>query len=124
MTIKQTWAKSIEGGYRPLPQVKNYITKKYGPNMLDLLNPGFWQSLGKALEWKRKFAMSSYGTTGELGIEHDGYEYDGVSGNDHSRDEIITEWQYRWHSLIDHLADGGTIESYFDSITIGHEENI
>lgn len=52
-----------------------------------VLDPKFWEALGKSLKWERA-------------------EYEG---------EIYMEgWLCFWHYFIDHLAEGKTIESYFE----------
>lgn len=32
------------------------------------------------------------------------------------KSKIKDYWKFNWHSLIDHLADGGSIESYFEKL--------
>ncbi|HVB33734.1 MAG TPA: hypothetical protein VNJ52_05090 [Patescibacteria group bacterium] len=51
------------------------------------LDPSFWQSLGKALGW------------GENDTAH------------------RNEWISRWHDFIDHLAEGKSAESFFETLT-------
>lgn len=53
-----------------------------------VLDPLFWQSLGKGLGWK------------PLGADGD--------GNDN--------WLYYWHRFIDHLASGKDIDSFFTNL--------
>ena len=67
-----------------------------------LLDPKFWQSLGKALGWKN---------VKECPICMSVDCFSGV----HKEDDL-EGWYYHWHSFIDHLADGGTIESYFEKL--------
>jgi hypothetical protein len=50
------------------------------------LLPDFWQSLGKALGWI----------------------LEGHAGR--------KQWKEEWHRLIDHLAEGKTAESFFESL--------
>jgi hypothetical protein len=56
-----------------------------------LLDPLFWQALGKAMGWDAIDALDA---------------------------DIITmpTWQSQWHRMIDHLADRGTIESLFEKL--------
>ena len=53
-----------------------------------LLDPAFWQSLGKALGWDEGALTSPTYKGGWM-------------------------WRHQWHRFIDHLADGGTPDSYF-----------
>ena len=118
MTIEQAIGKAIEGGYMPFKRGRLVFNKKteswwhqWGDINEDgdkvtfenptawhslqyfnklLLDPSFWQSLGKAIGW------------GE---------------NQYSPGEgLVDGWLYYWHNFIDHLADGGTIESYFEKL--------
>ena len=40
-------------------------------------------------------------------------KYDGLQGGVWGDEE---KWLHEWHDLIDHLAEGGTIESYFEKL--------
>lgn len=60
-----------------------------------LLDPLFWQCLGKSLGWDNK---------------------DEFILNDENR------WIYRWHSLIDHIADGGDIDTFFKELLANKSE--
>lgn len=53
-----------------------------------LLDPAFWQALGKAREWYKGIAP-----------EHE-----------------PLYWKAHWHSLIDHLAEGEDVESFFATL--------
>jgi hypothetical protein len=53
-----------------------------------LLSPNFWQALGKGCGWKEYWA--------------------GNSG--------ITTWLENWHRFIDHLAQGGTPDEFFNEL--------
>jgi len=57
-----------------------------------LLDLAFWRALGKARKWGRY-------------AQHDGKR-------------VIQKgvWQHNWHRLIDHLASGADIESFFASL--------
>lgn len=57
-----------------------------------LLDPAFWQALGKARGWRLKATASN----GEL------YQLD--------------EWPRRWLDLIRHLASGKDVESFFEGL--------
>lgn len=57
-----------------------------------LLDVNFWQALGKAEGWAEALQMKNvYGFR-------------------------IKQWKHQWHSLIDHLAEGKDIDSFFEQI--------
>lgn len=56
---------------------------------LVLLDPLFWQALGKSL-W--------------------------LSDEENSYDPNHQEWLVQWHNMIDHLAEGNTIEEFFSKL--------
>jgi hypothetical protein len=62
-----------------------------------LLDPTFWQSLGKAQGW-RDYCNSDL-------CRECGTKYSPMSG-----------WQAYWHRFIDHLADGKTAKSFFEAL--------
>jgi len=88
--------KAIDGGYEPVN------TSPYKWKMLYhrfLLDPEFWKCLGKAMGWK---------------------DVDTHSQNDPDGwGRFVTHfkpWLVKWHSFIDHLANGGSIEDFFKSL--------
>ena len=74
-----------------------------------LMNPLFWQALGNGLEWM---------TSGTFRVEtvKPIYIPSPEILNEHKTVIYCDEWLYRWHQLINHLADGGTIDEYFENI--------
>lgn len=107
MTITEFITKAIEGGWRP-PNTAHV----YGADAMDgvwvtddrdtvfqlediylvhevLLDPKFWQALGKTKGW----AVNT----------------NRIQDWDH-------EWLYRWHCMIDALADERTIEEYLATL--------
>lgn len=126
MTLKQAIEKAIEGGWK-LKHYEKYEQKPkflvaerkangsvlYNPYWFEmhiittyrdnkpltqiemvrielvLLDPSFWQSLGKAMGW---------GEEKKVGMNW------------------VYGYIYHWHSLIDHLVDGESIESYFEKL--------
>lgn len=74
-----------------------------------LLNPLFWEHLGKALGWKK-----------EILIYYSGYAKDDEGNTDGRLEEAyrIPEWHFYWHCFIDHLAEGKSMESFFEQILI------
>ncbi len=59
-----------------------------------LLDPLFWQALGKGLGWNGKNMDAC------------------CESNPGSQDE----WFYNWHNFIDHLASGKSVDSFFEEL--------
>lgn len=99
---EQIIKKMIEGGYREGITSWKYCTvdsegfyATADPNTrikkeFIFLDPEAWRALGKAMGW----------------VDGDFVDY----GDGHSL--WSDAWQHQWHVFIDHLAEGGTIESY------------
>ena len=66
--------------------------------------PRFWQSLGKAMEWQ---------TNAPIFYEFPARNHVGA-WIDESRE--ASEWLIEWHRCIDHVAEGGTPESFFKKL--------
>ena len=81
--------KAIEGGYDG-----HGLTLDSGAVIYDrfLLDPLFWQCLGKAEMWREKELEAKDGT------------------------KYKAEYIYVWHSFIDHIAEGGDIDSFFNQL--------
>lgn len=97
MTIQQAIEKAIEGGWN-----ERLIFEKNG-HLCDssfLLDPLFWQSLGKAMWWDK------------LTVERDGRTF--KAGKYGLLPEFV--WQGEWHRFIDHLAEGKDQESFFENL--------
>lgn len=121
MTIEQAIEKAIEGGYERTK--RNYTPELGRFHVCEIvLDPLFWQALGKVLNWGRQNSTSSFspnGTWNNEEIELMGYRLlDGVCSccTGYETPDDVPAWQVYWHKLIDHLADGGTIESYFETL--------
>lgn len=87
MTIQESIQKANEGGWKTTLEPYRSLSEAIA---LALLDPLFWSALGKSMGW---------------GIEPSGSIWQGEE-----------KWKIRWHRLIDHLAEGGTIESYFEKL--------
>jgi hypothetical protein len=61
-----------------------------------LLDPLFWQALGKARRWPMKWPQP-YQTRDGIFLE-------------------ITWWEYKWHEFVHHLAGGKDAEGFFVTI--------
>ena len=93
MTIEQAIKMAVEAGWSDrLYRTDFGHPDNWTHSVAFLLDPAFWQSLGKALGWT---------TTGVATAAY----------------QLYPEWLDRWHRFIDHLADGGTPESYFKDLT-------
>ncbi len=103
MTIQTAIEKSIEGGWkyaninkRTLKVNGDFVTWE-GKGTFDqriiqvfILIPSFWQALGKSMGWAKDLTES--GKPSQIG------------------------YLMYWHDLIDHLAEGGSTESYFEKL--------
>ncbi len=83
--------KAVEGGYK-IPT--GFPLETHQADCVYLLDPLFWQCLGKTEGWKY------------------------IQTNRFKKLKILNEykpiWQYEWHRFIDHLAEGKDAESFFD----------
>lgn len=113
MTLNEAIEKAIKGGYNAfewydsIERIENpkelyggvwgYDKEGSGHHIAlseILINPLFWQSLGKAMGVKNNMIGSCDGCGADLG-----------------------GWKYQQHRFIDHLQDGKSIESFFEQLT-------
>lgn len=92
---------AIENGYLTPPVLVN--------TDMVLLDPLFWQALGKGLGWGETMHRLEYFVDGE-----EKYLY-WKGENGHQYTPHIIGWKYYMHRFIDHLAEGKDIDSFFDS---------
>ncbi len=103
--MKEAIKKAIQGGFKPhwslhedtiektieMLEGKDEIYSDYFGTIKQapkpLLDPLFWQSLGKALNWK--IDKSRVG---------------------------LHEWKIRWHEFTEHLINGGEAEKFFNQL--------
>lgn len=81
--------------------IRSIVTRAGGPYPVQLealLDPKFWQALGKARGW------------GSAGVQPSA-----LHDSDH-RIKFGQEWQYRSFRFVAHLADGKDAESFFASL--------
>lgn len=73
-------------------------------NKAIFLEPGFWQALGAVEGWEQTndewLKAKAELPRDFIGVVHG----------------IYPEWHFHMHRLIDHLASGGSIESFFESL--------
>ena len=157
MTLKQAIEKAIEGGWEmgligndfslSFTSVKenkaSYTIKKNDgytfyedvPVEKIILDPQFWQALGKAMEVeckgnKKLFVITNIQSGDEgkpfsLCKKHfDSWEAKnrvlwriiGEKTDEHCNFEKDWDWLREWHRLIDHLVEGGSIEELFEKL--------
>lgn len=115
MKIQDAITKAIEGGYKN-EEAESWSEGNYVDTCYEvwLLDPLFWQALGKSLVWEEKDfrcvneATFSKHKTCELCLDR--------KSRLSWRKRNGKGWLYYWHGLVDHLAEGGTIESYFEKL--------
>jgi len=99
--MEQAIRKAIEGGYdkRSLDAWQSGGLEQIGCGLI-VLDPSFWQCLGKALGWSKScWHLAEDG--------HVPFRHPAACGNG------MHSWQLHWHRFIDHLAEGKDAESFF-----------
>jgi len=113
--------KSIEGGYS-WEQRKNALDTIKATSDI-LLDPLFWQALGKQQGWGRDYFHEDDGKTywdfdyhcplcGAIETNTE----DGCPEDCRYDVAEIISWQYEWHNFIDHIAQGGNIDEFFNNL--------
>lgn len=100
MTIQQAIEKAVKSGYDGGEPALRDWHQSYGHHRFDekeriLLDPLFWQSLGKAMGWEDEKVCPTCWK------------------------KIVptaTGWMCYWHRFIDHIAEWKDAESFFDSL--------
>lgn len=103
-SLEQAIKDAVEKGGYDTPSSQNYVHLAIGsknpPDWKEdaqqefLLDPAFWQALGKARGWPDSSVGQVY------------------KGNMIS----MLPWEWAWHHLIDHLASGKDVESFFETL--------
>jgi len=138
MKIPEAITKAVKGGWKELhgeitiqkngtnSQIYHYdwawgVTATGLPRGLPLpcvfLDPSFWQSLGKAMGWETK--EEKYCECDEWVNPFDGgAEFCSRCGKKLNSRIVFTGkmWETKWHRFIDHLAEGKTVESFFETL--------
>ena len=71
-----------------------------------LLDPAFWQALGKARGWQTScFHLDESG-------RYEAYRHTAKCGVSTAK----SYWELQWHRFIDHLAEGKDAESFFKGL--------
>ncbi len=95
--------KAIEGGWKPIKDWHFVDETMFDiPNIIwtreiVLLDPLFWQALGKAEGWQERFVSPKVS-------EH------------YKNDSGYAEWQYHWHRFIDHMVEGKSVDEFFEKL--------
>jgi hypothetical protein len=66
------------------------------------LDPSFWQSLGSVMEWTMVYRRCGAKNMNDCDCDTDS--------------RSLEEWKYQWHRFIDHLTEGGTAKTYFETL--------
>lgn len=111
MTLEQALEKANDGGWKTTLEPYRSLSEAIA---LALLDPLFWQALGKSMGWG-----SGCNVCLKDGITHsyaNGWADECEKPKEHLTENHKYPWQINWHRLIDHLAKGGSIESYFEKL--------
>ncbi len=102
---------ATDEGWRHLPTLMlvNDTPHSYALECV-FTDPLFWQALGKALGWELD---GEYCKSGCGCVRGDGNLHDGALCSWEHRE---SEWKINWHNFIDHLAEGGTPDSFFKAL--------
>lgn len=77
-----------------------------------LLDPLFWQAIGKAEEW--------VGYECPISEEHHFMTTEALCSE--CKSELQTKELYYWHRFIDHIAEGNDLDSFFKQLLSGNEK--
>lgn len=113
--MKNAIQKAIEGGYK-----WEYVSRGHtifkgqaedysvACDATHLLDPLFWQYLGKTLGW----------TQSKFNIDNGANNRIYYNFGNHT-DELVVRmeaWMFYWHNFIDHIADGGDVDEFFNNL--------
>ncbi len=115
--MNEAITKAIEGGWNPKGlQPKRPVNSAYIKALMlthgksILLDPLFWQALGKAEGWakdQRAYPCTDCGTVGVMDYNH--------MMSCKIRDRKLC-WSVYWHRFIDHISEGKDIDSFFTNL--------
>ena len=114
--MKNAIQKAIEGGY----EKERYYFDENGNwdyvEDLYLLDPLFWQCLGKAMGWKDEVCGRCGGYLQENKSVVNNARLCGENSDCWDSGLTIETYKYHWHNFIDHIADGGTPDDFFNNL--------
>lgn len=110
MTTKEFCQKAIEGGFRVAGYEDAEVTSNglrisycdYIDKATILLDPLAWQAVGKVEGWDENIPQVS---DKELSLSEIVIKY-----------KKMPEYAYNMHRMVDYLCDGGTIESFLETL--------
>lgn len=122
LAVEQGWRpKGLNVDGRAISWIKQAVSSRSKFIERYLLDPKFFQALGKGMGWGGMTKDPDEGTVEwdfyfvcprgsiiygeEMLCEHE-CQFD--------LDEMIVSWKWYWYKFIDHLAEGKTIESWFE----------
>lgn len=117
--MEQAIKKAIEGGYtgNKLYEGIGDIVILDMAKKVYLLDPLFWQALGKALGWKEMCLDCGSEVTRKETPEYPNLPHGISYCNGHCYDKNYTQgWTFYWHRFIDRLAEGGNAEDFFKDL--------
>lgn len=128
MTTEQAIKKAIEGGWNNKQTANSIpITKSNFEAQMVLLgnlyvawflDPSFWRSLGNALGWnEHEIIIHHKARMVTVVTRPGGSRTFKVPAHDVRRKIKNARWKKEWHRFIDHLAEGKTVEIFFESLT-------
>lgn len=109
--MKDAIARAIEGGYDRKNLSTNVMDDILNAHEI-LLDPLFWSSLGKALGWD-VHCISVWGGKKCEERKRCSVCGKGYRGYPHP---LQKQWPMYWHRFIDHLAEGKSIELFFEEL--------
>lgn len=122
--MKKAIKKAIDGGWRP----RGVAIHEWSSfeSMVSLIpwqeivsDPNFWKCLGKAEGWKGDKIRMCCGCGIALRMNEqptmDG-KHGGKKGCGSDIMEYEGQWLIEWHRFIDHIADGGDIDTFFNNL--------
>lgn len=117
MSIQKFIEKAIEGGYdAPYSWEEQSWQGDHG-KLKAILDPLAWQAVGKVEGWDKSVSESNCNVCGEPMPEGETmFMFHGYSGDCPKPPMKQQFWKQNMHRMIDHLAEGGTIESYLKTL--------
>jgi hypothetical protein len=106
--MKNAIQKAIEGGYTVKnTDIEDKLLQQAMYHVI-LLDPLFWQCLGKAMGWGNVCGDCETGILNK-------YCKSGWHDNDTTK---VKEdmWKIYWHNFIDHIADGRDVDTFFNNL--------
>ena len=118
MDLKTAISKAIEGGWKGETTPEETVSEH---GLVILLDPDFWRCLGKAMGWgkepqengvcKHCSVKTTIQPPYESGCNHAHYPEDCIICYENTEN-----WKEKWHSLIDALSEGRSVEEFFDNL--------